>query len=99
MLSSWELISMKVVYQPPVEIALRTLGEEDRRKVQAWLDHLKNWENDEYVRKRSDKLASFDDVYVLRTSTDFLIFFTLQRDQIVVNDIATKETVLSFGKV
>jgi hypothetical protein len=90
---------MNVVLTQPVEIALRTLGEEDYRKVSAWLDHLKNWENDRFVRERSHKLASADGVYVLQTSTDFRIFFTLQQDQIVILDIATKATIKSFGQV
>jgi hypothetical protein len=40
---------MKVVLTQPVEIALRTLSEEERAKVSAWLDHLENWENDPVV--------------------------------------------------
>ena len=73
---------MNVVLTQPVEIALRTLSGEDRRQVSAWLDHLKNWDNDPFVRERSHKLASPEDVYVLRTSTDFRLFFSLQQDRI-----------------
>lgn len=88
---------MKVVLDQPVEIALRTLGDEERQKVTAWIDHLKDWENDPYVREHSHKLTSADGVYVLRTNTDFWIFFTLQQDQIVVLDIATTATIKQFG--
>jgi mRNA-degrading endonuclease RelE of RelBE toxin-antitoxin system len=88
---------MNVVLTQPVEIALRSLSDEDRRKMAAWLDHLKNWENDPHVRKQSHKLDSTEGVYVLRTSTDLRIFFSLQEDQIVVLDIARKGTIMSFG--
>ena len=90
---------MNVVLTQPVEIALRTLGPEERRQVSAWLDHLKNWENDPFVREHSHKLESAEGVYVLRTSSDFRIFFELHEDQIVVLDIATKATLMKFGRL
>jgi hypothetical protein len=90
---------MNVIQTPPVEIALRTLGPEDRRRVLAWLDHLWNWENDPVVRERSHRLDAAHDVYVLKTSGDFRIFFTLEKDRIVVLDIATRETLLASGDV
>jgi hypothetical protein len=43
------------------------------------------------------KLESSEGVYVLRTSTDLRIFFSLHQDQIVVLDIARKGTIMSFG--
>lgn len=92
-----KIAAMNVVLTQPVEIALRSLSDEDRRKMSAWLDHLRNWENDPHVRKQSHKLESSEGVYVLRTSTDLRIFFSLQEDQIVVLDIARKGTIMSFG--
>jgi hypothetical protein len=65
---------MKVIKQRSVDAAIRTLSDEDRRKVFAWLDHLENWENDEHVRKMSKKTI-YHDVYVLNTSDDIRIFF------------------------
>lgn len=88
---------MNVVQTPPVEIALRTLGDEDRRKVLAWFDHLANWKDDPFVRQHSHKLPSGDDVYVLKTNGEFRIFFRLEKERIVILDIATKATILSFG--
>lgn len=89
---------MKVVLAEPVEIALRTLGEEDRRRVLAWLDHLENWEHDPYVREHSRKLESGEDVYVFKTSTDIWIFFALRPDRITVLDIARSATIAMFGQ-
>ena len=90
---------MNVIQTQPVEIALRTLGEEDRQKVVAWLDHLKNWENDAFVRGQAKQVGPDDRVFVLNTSTDFVIFFRLEKDRIVLLDVATKATLLSFGRV
>jgi mRNA-degrading endonuclease RelE of RelBE toxin-antitoxin system len=89
--------AMNVIQTPPVEIALRTLGEEDRRRVSAWFGHLRNWEKDAFVREHSQKLHSTGDVYVLKTSDDFRIFFRLEQDRIVILDIATKATIVSSG--
>jgi hypothetical protein len=87
---------MKVVLTQPVEIALRSLGDEERRRVSAWFDHLENWDNDPFVREHSHKLGSAEGVYVLRTSLNYLIFFTFEQDRIVVLDIATKDTISKF---
>jgi hypothetical protein len=88
---------MNVILTPPVEIALRTLGEEDRLRLTAWFDHLKNWEKDDYVRRRSQKLNPDEAVYVLKTNTDLRIFFRLGPDGIEVLDVARKDTILQFG--
>jgi len=91
---------MNVVQTPPVEIAIRSLGEDDRRRVRAWFDQLENWENDAFVRKHSEKLPSVADVYVLKTSNeDIRIFFKLEPDRIKILDIATKATILSSGHI
>jgi len=80
---------MKVIKQPAVEAAIRTLSPEERRRVFAWLDTLQNWENDAHVRKMS-KPSRYEDTYVLNTSDDLRIFFTLdlQKNEISVIDIA-----------
>lgn len=88
---------MKMILTQPVEIALRSLGEEDRQRVTAWLDHLKNWDQDDFVQEQSHKLDSFENVYVLKTNTDFRIFYRVKKDTIVVLDIATRSTLLLFG--
>jgi hypothetical protein len=87
---------MNVVQTPPVEIALRTLSEEDRRKVVVWLNYLANWETDSFIRQRAQKLPSSDNVYVLKTSNDLSIFFRLEPKRIVVLDLATEATLSTF---
>ena len=88
---------MQVDLTEPVTIALRTLGEDERRRVSSWFDHLKNWENDEFVRSNSHRLASDKNVYVLRTSSDLRIFFTFIDGNIVVLDIARKDAIERSG--
>jgi hypothetical protein len=81
---------MELTLNHAAEIALRTLGDEDRRKVHAWFDYLRNWERDEWVRSHSSKLdlPGPDTIYVLQTGTDLRIFFDLHADRIEVVDIA-----------
>lgn len=90
---------MKIIQTQPVEIALRTLGDEDRRQLDAWFDHLKNWKKDPTIRRLSKKLPSADNVYALETSSDFWIFFRLEQDEIVLLDIASKATIATFAHV
>jgi hypothetical protein len=88
---------MNVILTQPVVIALRTLSDNDRQTVSAWLDHLKNWECDPIVWKQSQELAATDGVNVLHAGTEYRIFFKLQPKQITVRDIATKETLNIFA--
>lgn len=69
--------------------AIRTLNEEDQRKVSAWIHHLENWENDKHLQKMS-KPTTFKDVYALNTSEDIMIFFQLNlpKKEISIIDIA-----------
>jgi hypothetical protein len=88
---------VNVLQTLPVEIALRTLGLQDRQELLAWFDHLKNWEHDSFLRNCAKQVNSSDNVYVLKAGDDFRIFFRLEQDQIVVLDLATKATILGFG--
>jgi mRNA-degrading endonuclease RelE of RelBE toxin-antitoxin system len=90
---------VNVVTTAPVEIALRTLGNEDRKRVIAWIDHLKNWEGDPFVRTHSYQLKPSDNTYVLHTSTDIRIFFTLEANTITVLDVAKRPGILTSGSI
>jgi hypothetical protein len=37
-------------------------------------------------------------VYVLKTNSDYRIFFKLEKDRIVLLDLATKATLSAFGR-
>jgi mRNA-degrading endonuclease RelE of RelBE toxin-antitoxin system len=90
---------MNVVQTPAVDIAVRNLGQEDRKQICAWFDHLRNWESDPYVRKHSEKLPATTDIYVLKTSKDgYRIIFQLEPKQIKILDIASKSTIMQFSE-
>ena len=71
-----------------VDFAIRTLTETEKQKVFAWLDHLANWENDKQTRDAS-KASIYKNVFVLTTSDDIRISFSLDNDnsEITVLDI------------
>jgi len=87
---------MNVTVTPPVEMALRTLGDEDRQTVPAWFDKLRKWRHDSGIREKSQKLGS-DTVHVLKAGNNIRIFFHPEQSQIVILDLATKSTIQSFG--
>lgn len=89
----------KIVTTPPVDIALRTLDADDVRRVQAWFDHLRNWDGDEHVRRHSHSLTGVPGVYILKTTTDIRIFFRIDGDTITVLDIAKKSAIVASGNV
>ncbi len=80
---------MKVIMSEAVNAALRTLAEDERRKVFSWFDHLGNWENDAHVREMAEAM-SYHNTYVLNTSDDIRIFFGLDeaKKEIVIVDLA-----------
>jgi hypothetical protein len=91
--------TMQVELTHAAEIALRTLGDDDRRHVHAWCDRLRDWEHDEAIRSRARRLdvPGLADVYVLTTTTDLRIFFTVGVDRIEVTDIAFQESLQAFA--
>lgn len=92
-----EGVMKKVVLAAPAEVALRSLDPENRRRVLSWFERVANWDGDEFVRTHSHTLDSVPGTYVLRTSADFRIFFTLKGDTITIRDIGKKESILTSG--
>lgn len=88
----------EIITTPSVNVALRTLDDANRRRVRAWFDHLANWDGDEFVRKHSHSLDSLAGVYVLKTSSDWRIFFTIQGNTLTVVDIGTKQSIEASGQ-
>ena len=80
---------MEVRFPTPVISAISTLSMAERRKVNSWVDHLRNWENDEHTRSMA-KATADRDVLVINTTDDIRIFFTLDSENhaITILDIA-----------
>ena len=89
----------KVQYAPAVELSMSSLDPDGVRRVQAWFDYLKRWDEDEAVRKNSLPLPDHQGVYVLKTTTDIRIFFRIDGDTITVLDIAKQSAIVASGSV
>jgi mRNA-degrading endonuclease RelE of RelBE toxin-antitoxin system len=92
-----ELAMKKIVITPAVKVALRTLDDDTRRRVDSWLTRLANWDGDEFVRRHSQSLDSPPGVFVLKTSTDLRIFFTIQGNTVTILDIGKEQSILLSG--
>lgn len=66
------------------ETVLSSLPMHERRAVHSWLDHLRNWHNDNFLRSHARPLEGQPDLYALTTSTGVQIVFQLKEDGIVV---------------
>jgi hypothetical protein len=84
----------KVVLAPEVHSALRTLGPDEVRRVEAWFDHLSHWDSDAFVRENSPALPGMPEVRMLRTTTDLRIFFSIEGETITILDVTTKQAIL-----
>jgi hypothetical protein len=87
----------QVILAPDVHIAMRSLDPEGARRVRAWFDSLARWDEDEAVRKNSLSLEQAPGVYMLKTTTDFRIFFRLDGDTVTILDVANRAALLSSG--
>ena len=90
---------MNVKIAELAEIALMYAREDTRRRIGAWIDQLRRWDTDPYLKAHSKKLDTGDNVYVLITSEDFLIYFSLEEDGITVKDVVRKFSISSRGQM
>lgn len=74
-----------------------TLRSDDQRTVDAGFEHLRHWQDDDYVRSRSKRLESNREVYMFRPGADYAIAFEVVGDEIVVLSIFSEETVRKFN--
>lgn len=88
-----------VVFAPAVDLSMRSLDQDGVRRVHAWFDYLKRWDEDEQVRKNSLSLPDHPGVLVLRTTTDIRVFFRIDGDTITVLDVAKKPAILTSGGI
>jgi hypothetical protein len=90
---------LKTHITEPARFAISTLGDEDRRIVSAWIDHLRNWHHDEHIRSRSRPLT-IDPTgpFALQTSTDIIIGFKVLDDEIVVLAIFREDALRTFSQ-
>jgi hypothetical protein len=89
-----ELLDLQV--SDHAKIAYNSLGPDDRRRVDSWFDHLRNWGNDEFIRSKARRLNSEEGIYVLPTSTDILIAFSIASDIVKIISIFRKDATSKF---
>src|SRR5580693_4032602 len=89
----------KVQYAPAVDLSMSSLDPDGVRRVQAWFDYLKRWDEDEVVRKNSLPLPGHQGIFVLKTTTDIRIFFRIDGDTITVLDIAKQSAIFASGGI
>ena len=77
--------------------ALATLGEDDRRTISAWLDHLRDWRNDPFLRSRAKRLKPDEELYVLHLGRDLVIAFQIAGNQATILSIFRGEALRRFG--
>ena len=86
----------QLVLTRSAEIALGTLPDAKRRRLQGRLDALRNWDDDKAIRDRSERIAPRG-VYMLPASDGLCVFFKAAADKITVLEIANKEVVEQFA--
>jgi hypothetical protein len=89
-----DLLNLRLTEQ--ARIAFSALGPEDRRLVDAWFHHLRNWRNDEFIRSKSRRLASDEEIYLFQTSTDLVLAFRISGQEVTVLSIFRKEALRTF---
>ena len=91
---------MHLEFSERVKTLLHTLSQDEREKVKAWFGYLRNWEEVAFVQSHSVPLTvQGQSMYLFRTTTDTRIFYTvdLESKTVFVIDVASKDTILSFG--
>jgi hypothetical protein len=85
-------MNMRVLINHPVESALKLLNGDDRDRVMALFRQLANWERDPNVRDNSKLLAGCSNIYFIRTFTNVRIFFIISGRDVLLIDIAQKDS-------
>jgi hypothetical protein len=89
----------KIIDGPAAELSMRYLDPNSARRIRAWCDALRRWDEDEAVRSNSLALPNHPGVFVLRTTTDVRVFFRIDGDTVTVIDVTTAPVILASGGV
>ncbi len=89
-----ELLTVEITEH--ARFAYSSMGPQDRRILDAWFDHLRNWRNDEFIRSRSKRVSANEEMYVFQTSTDIVIVFRIDGSRVSVLSIYRAEALRAF---
>ncbi len=87
---------MNVTISDIAQIPLISMNDEDRRRATAWFDYLRKWGKDDFLAANARKLPNRENVYLLDTLSDLMIFFSVEGDEISILDVARRETLEMF---
>ena len=74
-----------------------SLGPEDRRNIDVWLDQLRNWRNDEFLRSKARRLKPDEEFYLVDVGDDLFIAFDIADDKLKLFSIYSRDTLRKFG--
>jgi hypothetical protein len=79
-------------------IAYSSLREDDQRLLDAWFDHLRHWQDSEYIRANSRLIDPAEQTYLFPRAGDFVIAFKISGNAVVIVSIFRGETVRKFAQ-
>jgi hypothetical protein len=86
-------------YELQAEYALASLGHEERRRVEGWLEHIRHWPDDPLARARSRRLKPDEELYAFQAEgSNLIVFFTANGNEITVLSIANSGWLRYFQK-
>lgn len=91
---SEKLLTLRVTEH--AELQLASLRADERRILDAWFDHLRNWHNDEFIRSKSKRLDSDEELQVFQTSSDLVIAFQIKGSEVVIRSIFHADALKGF---
>jgi hypothetical protein len=83
---------LKLRLNDDAELALSTLGADDRRRVENLIQQLRHGREDEFVRFHSMAMATMPHHFVLKTR-DWLVFFELKEGEVVVLSVMRSDAL------
>jgi hypothetical protein len=88
---------LRIEISDHARIPYLSLGPEDRRNIDVWLDQLRNWRNDEFLRSKAKRLRADEEFYIVDAGDDLFIAFEIADDKLKLYSIYSRETLRKFG--
>lgn len=90
---------MKITLSPLAEMGLRTMTDDNRQMVSAWLEDLAKWDEDSSLRQLAQKLPSKPDTFFLKMNNKLRLIFRVAGEQIEVQDFLSRDLILAFAPI
>lgn len=88
---------LNVTIADTARVYYSALGPKDRRKVDGWLERLRDWHSDPFGRENSQRLKDDEELYALRPPRGQIIpVFRLSRTDVTVITFLEAEGIRAF---